>query len=66
MMAFLVVFASHAGMPEATAGALLVLVSATAMLNQSYRPGDAHSHLSVITSVSPSRVTTRRNRPSSG
>jgi MFS family permease len=34
MMAFLVVFASHAGMPEATAGALLVLVSATAMLSR--------------------------------
>ena len=34
MMAFLVVFASHAGMPEATAGALLVLVSAIAMASR--------------------------------
>ena len=39
-------------------------VAATSLRSASL--GEPHSHLSVITSVSPSRVTTRRNRPSSG
>jgi hypothetical protein len=39
-------------------------VAATSLRSASL--GEPHSHLSVITSVSPARATTRRSRPSSG